>query len=288
MVAYVRGIATKRGRNADWAEKAVRESISVTAEEAERLKVIDHVAPTLDSLLEKIEDTEVVVAGEKKVTLHLKDLERKTMEMDLRHRILDTISNPNIAYILMMIGLLGIYIELSNPGMILPGVVGGVSLILAFTAFQTLPINYAGVMLIVLGLVLLFMEIWVISYGLLSVGGIACITIGSLMLFETSAPFLRVSYAVLFPTVAALSAILLFVVTFAIKAQSRKISTGEEGLIGLVGEASEDIDGKGKVFVHGEIWNAECDGKIGKGEKVEIVGVDGMVLKVRRPKEVKG
>lgn len=281
MVAYIKGIATKRGRNADWAEKAVRESVSITAEEAKKLGVIDVIASSLDKLLNEIEGRDVQV-GEKKVKLELKGLDQKIIEMDLRHRILNTISNPNIAYLLMMLGFLGIYLELSNPGLILPGVVGAVSLILAFVAFQTLPINYAGVLLIVTGIVLLFLEIWIVSYGFLSIGGIASITMGSLMLFETSAPFLKVSYAVIFPTVAALSAIFLFVITFAIRAQTRKVFTGKEGLIGLTCEASEDIENRGKVFVHGELWDAESNEPVNKGEKVEVVGIEGMVLKVRK------
>lgn len=280
-VAYIRSIADKRGRNSDWAEKAVRESVSITAEEAREKKVIDFVAPSLEKLLEMMEGMEVIV-GEKKVVLSLAGLDRHEIGMDLRQRILNTISDPNIAYILMMLGFLGLYLELSNPGLILPGVVGGVSLILAFVAFQTLPISYAGVLLIIIGLILLLLEIMIVSYGLLTIGGIACLTIGSLMLFETTAPFLRVSYSVLFPTVAAVSVIFIFVVTNGIRAQRRKIFTGEEGLVGLIGEAREDIERTGKVFVHGELWDAESDEPISRGEKVEVVGVENMVLKVRR------
>ena len=283
-VAYIRGIADKKGRNADWAEKAVRDSVSITAEEAETLNVIDIVAPTLEKLLEEIEGEEVEV-GEETVKLELKDLEQRTIEMDLRHRILNTISNPNIAYILMMLGFLGLYLELSNPGLILPGVVGSVSLILAFVAFQTLPINYAGVLLVVLGVILLFMEIMIVSYGLLTIGGIACITFGSLMLFETTAPFMKVSLSVIFPTVAAISAVFIFVITFAIKAQAGKVVTGEEGLIGLTGKATESIDKRGKVFIHGELWTAESEDPIQKDETVEVVAVKDMTLKVRKKPE---
>lgn len=280
--AYARSIAEKKGRNGDWAEKAVRESVSVTAEEAKKLGVIDIVAPSFDVLAHEIDGKDVIISDGKKVTLALKGAERKVLEMDFRQKILSTISDPNIAYILMMIGFLGLYLELSNPGLIFPGVVGGVSLILAFVAFQTLPINYAGVLLVVLGIILFFLEIMVISYGLLTLGGIGAILLGSLMLFETSAPFLRVSYAVIFSTVAALSAIFIFVITMAVKTFSRHVATGLEALIGLVGEATTVIDKHGKVFVHGEIWEASSDEMIEKGEKVEVTGIKGMMLHVKK------
>ncbi|MDH3973928.1 MAG: nodulation protein NfeD [Deltaproteobacteria bacterium] len=283
--AYARGIAEKKGRNARWAEKAVRESVSITADKAKELKVIDIVAPTLDALIEEIERKEVLLADEKKVTLALKDAERKYLEMDFRQKILSTISDPNIAYILMMVGFLGLYLELSNPGLIFPGVVGGVSLILAFVAFQTLPVNYAGVLLVVLGIVLLFLELMVISYGLLTMGGIGAILLGSLMLFERSAPFLRVSYVVIFSTVAALSVIFIFVITMAVKTFSRHVATGLESLIGLVGEARTVIDKRGKVFVHGELWEAKSDEIIEKGEKVEVKEIKGMLLSVKKAEE---
>jgi len=284
--AYIMGIANKRGRNTEWAEKAVRESASITAEEAKKLKVIDFVAPDLNSLLDAAEETEVTVAGGKKVKLSLKGLERRSIEMDLRHNILNIISDPNIAYLLMMLGFLGLYLELSNPGLILPGVIGGVSLILAFVAFQTLPINYGGVMLVIVGVILLFLEIMIVSYGMLTIGGIALITLGSLMLFETTAPFLKVSYSIIFPTVAAISAIFIFIITFAVKAQSRDIVTGKEGLIGMKGKVSESMDNagdkKGTVFVHGELWQAKSDEPLVTGENIIVVDIHDMVLKVKR------
>lgn len=280
--AYARGIAEKKGRNAEWAEKAVRESVSITADEAAELKVVDVIAPSIDALLEKIEGRQVLMGDDKKVTLMLKDADRKTLEMDFRQKILSTISDPNIAYMLMMLGFLGLYLELSNPGLIFPGVVGGVSLILAFVAFQTLPINYAGVLLVALGIVLLFLELMIISYGLLTIGGIGAILLGSLMLFESSAPFLRVSYAVIFSTVAALSAVFIFIITMAVRTFSRHVATGLEGLVGLVGEASTVIDKRGKVFVHGELWEARSDEIIEKGERVEITDIKGMLLHVKK------
>jgi len=282
---YARGIAEKKRRNGEWAEKAVRESVSITAHEAKELNVIDIVAPDLDALLDEIEGKEVLLADGKKIMLALKGAERKTLEMDFRQKILSTISDPNIAYILMMLGFLGLYLELSNPGLIFPGVVGGVSLILAFVAFQTLPINYAGIILVTLGIILLFLELMIISYGLLTIGGIGAILLGSLMLFETSVPFLKVSYTVIFSTVISLSVVFIFIITMAVKSFSRHVATGLESLIGLAGEAKTIIDKRGKVFVHGELWEAKSNKIIEKGEKVEVVGIKGMLLTVKKTEE---
>ncbi len=280
-VAYIRGIAEKKGKNADWAEKAVRESVSISAEEALKLNVIDIVSPSLEKLLSDINNRKVeLITGEK--VLNTENVEIKPMEMGWRHRILDAISNPNVAYILMMIGLAGLYFELSNPGAIVPGVIGGICLILAFYAFQTLPINYAGVLLILLAIVLFIMEIAVVSYGLLSVAGIISLTLGSLMLIDSPAPYMRVSLSVIAPTVILVSAVFILAISFAVKAALSKPISGEEGLIGEIGVAETPISPEGRVFIHGEIWKAESDLPINKKEKVEVVKVEGLMVKVKK------
>ena len=280
-VAYIRGIAEKKGKNADWAEKAVRESVSISAEEALKLNVIDMVSPNLEKLLSDINNRKVeLITGEK--VLNTENVEIKPMEMGWRHRILDAISNPNVAYILMMIGLAGLYFELSNPGAIVPGVIGGICLILAFYAFQTLPINYAGVLLILLAIVLFIMEIAVVSYGLLSVAGIISLTLGSLMLIDSPLPYMRVSLSVIVPTVVLVSAVFILAISFAVKAALSKPLSGEEGLIGEIGVAETPISPEGRVFIHGEIWKAESDVPINKKEKVEVVKVEGLMVKVKK------
>jgi membrane-bound serine protease (ClpP class) len=202
--------------------------------------------------------------------------------MGLREKILDTLSNPNIAYILMMIGMLGLYFELSNPGAIFPGVIGVISLILAFFAFQTLPVNYAGILLILLALILFILEIKVTSFGMLSVGGIISLTLGSLMLFDSSVPFLRVSYDFIIPVVAVTSAFFILAIYLAVKAQRRKPTTGKEGLLGSTGIVKSKIDPQGKVFIHGEYWDATSNEMIPEDTQVEVIEVKDIGIKVKK------
>ncbi|MCK5423331.1 MAG: nodulation protein NfeD, partial [Deltaproteobacteria bacterium] len=256
--AYVESIAIKKNRNKEWAIKAVRESVSITEIEALKINVIDLIASDLNDLLSQIDGREIKTAsGVKKLTT--KNIAVNYSEMGLREKILDTLSNPNIAYILMMIGMLGLYFELSNPGAIFPGAIGVISLILAFFAFQTLPVNYAGILLILLALILFILEIKVTSFGMLSVGGIISLTLGSLMLFDSSVPFLRVSYDFIIPVVAVTSAFFIVAISLAVKAQRRKPTTGKEGLLGSTGIVKSKIDPQGKVFIHGEYWDAISD-----------------------------
>lgn len=281
LVASIKSIATKRGRNAEWAEEAVRKSVSITAEEALKLNVIDLVARDVDDLLVKLEGWSVQTKeGEKK--LALKGLPLETVEENLRDRILKTISNPNIAYLLMLIGMAGLYFELSHPGAIFPGVIGGISLILAFYAFQTLSVNYAGVLLILLGAILFLLEIKVTSYGLLSIGGIICLTLGSIMLFNTGTPGLRISWSVLIPAVLAISGFFITVALLAVRAHIVQPRTGYQGLIGEIAVAKESLAPDGKVFVHGELWNATSEDIVPVGARVEVIGVENLWLKVRK------
>lgn len=279
--AYIKSIAGKRGRNEEWAEDAVRKSVSITEKEALKLKVIDIVAENREELLKSINGHEVTTTSGK-IKLETTGVVSEQMPMGLRLRILNTLSNPNVAYILMIIGIYGLFFELASPGAILPGVVGAICLILAFYAFQTLPVNYAGLLLIIFGIILFIAEVKIISYGMLTVAGVISMILGSIMLMKTDIPFLRISWAVILP--AALFTALFFavVIGMAVKAHKRQPVTGTEGLIGELGEAFTDIDLEGKAFIHGEIWDARSDEPIKKGERVEIVGTDRMAVIVKR------
>ena len=280
--AYIKSIAEKRGRNAGWAENAVRSSISATEVEALKTGIIDLVAEDLDSLLHALDGRTVkVMAGEKK--LYTSGAKVVKEQMGLRLRILNIISDPSIAYILMLLGFYGLFFELTNPGALLPGIIGAISLVLAFYAFQTLPVNYAGLILIVIGIILFLLEVKVASYGLLTVSGIVSLTLGSLMLFESSLPFLRVSLSIIIPATLVTAAF--FVVTFrlAYSAHKRKPVTGGEGLVGLEGVTKTEVGPQGGVVrVHGEIWSAYSDEIIGRDEKVVVESLSGLKIRVKR------
>lgn len=278
-VAYVKSIAERKGRNVQWAIRAVRESISTPANEALKLKVIDFIAKDINELLEKIHG-KTVEKPRGQIKLATKGAKVHTVEMTFRQRILAALSNPNIAYILMMIGLVGIYFELAHPGVIFPGVIGGICLILAFFAFRTLPVNYAGVLLVLLGIFLFIAEIKIPSYGLLTVGGIISLALGSIMLFETPVPYFRASLSVIIPTVVVTAGFFIFALSLALKAQLAKPATGSEGLLGEVGITKTRLNPEGKVFVHGELWNAFAEGLIEEGEKIRVLKTEGLRLKV--------
>jgi membrane-bound serine protease (ClpP class) len=277
--AMARGIAEKRGRNAQWAEDAVRKAVSITEVEALKLKVIDLVAPDVASLVKAIDGRTVEVVMGKR-TLRTKGAEVRKIDMGFRDKLLGIITNPNIAYILMILGFYGLYFELSNPGAIFPGVAGAICLILAFYALQTLPINYAGLMLIVLAIALFIAEAFVTSHGVLGVGGTIAMVLGSLMLVEV--PSLRISWVVIIPVVAFSALLFIITVTVAVRAYREKPDTGKEGLIGLRGEAKTDVNLSGQVFVRGEYWNARSDDPITKGDNVVVIAVDGLTLTVKK------
>ena len=280
--AFARTIATERGRNAEWAEKAVRASVSATEREAVKLKVVDLIAENVSDLLVKI-DGKTVKTVKGPVMLRTADAPIKKVEIGFRDRFLTIITDPNIAYILMMIGMLGIFFELSNPGVILPGVLGGISLILAFFAFQTLPINYAGLLLIVFGVILLIAEIKVVSHGILSIGGIISMLLGSIMLFDAPEAGISVSWWVILPTVGTTAAFFAFVVTAGVRALFQKPTTGYSGLMGQVGVARSPLDPAGEVFIHGERWRAVAEGgTVAQGESVKVTGINGLTLKVTK------
>ncbi|KAB0672448.1 nodulation protein NfeD [Oryzomonas sagensis] len=279
--AYAEGIARKRGRDETLARRMVRESISLSADRALASKVIDLIARDRADLLHRMEGRSIMRDG-REAPLRLAGAETVSAEMRPGEQILNAISNPNVAYVLMMLGMLGLFFELSNPGVILPGVIGGISLILAFFAFQTLPVNYAGALLILLALVLFIAEIKVVSHGMLTVGGMIAMVFGSLLLFESPEPYLRVSWSVILVTVLATAGFFSVAVAKALRVHRQKPATGAEGLLEREGRAESAIAPEGKVFVNGEYWDAWSDQPIAAGSKVAVEKVEGMRLKVRK------
>jgi len=284
--AYARSLAQKRGRNQDWAEQAVRESVSISAQEALDLSVIDLIADNTESLLQQLDGYKYIRDGETRIFHGTKSvLER--VEMDWRQKVLNALSNPNIAYLLMMLGIVGIFFEISQPGVVFPGAIGAIAILLALFAFSSLPINYIGVLLILLAVVLFILEVKVISYGMLSVGGIIAMVFGSLMLIDSSEPYLQISRAVIAATVAVSAGFIIFATWMIIRTQRRPPVSGQEGMIGKVGEALEPIHTRGRVFVHGEDWQACSDYPITAGSGIEVIQVlDGLKLKVKESEAV--
>ena len=280
MAAYARSLAIERGRNADWAEKAVRQSVSIDAKQAQKLKVVDLVADDLDDLLAQVNGREVKVDKEK-IILKTVGVPVKTIPEGFRTRVLKTIADPNIAFILMMIGLAGLYFELAHPGAVLPGVVGALSLLLAFYAFQTLPVNFIGLLLIILAFILFFLEIYVTSYGLLAVGATISLLLGSLMLYQKGETGMSVAWSVLIPTVLIVSLFFLLVAGLVLRSQLRRTLTGKAAMVGEQGVAYTDLKPEGQVFVHGEYWQAVSNEPVAAGDTVEVVKVIGLKIYVR-------
>lgn len=279
--AYVESIARQRGRDVTLARQMVRDSLSLSADKALEGKVIELIARDRADLLQQLEGRTLLKGG-RELVLQLQGAQVTAAEMTKVERIRNAISNPNVAYVLMMLGILGIFFELSNPGVILPGVIGTISLLLALFAFQTLPVNYAGVLLILLALVLLIAEINVVSYGLLTVGGLVAMVLGSLLLFDSPEPWLRLSWQVILSTVLVAAGCFVLIVKKALIAQRRPKTTGREGLVGEAGTAQSSLDPEGKVFIHGEYWDARSDTPIAAGDKVVVEVVEGLKLKVRK------
>ena len=277
--AYMRTIAEKRGRPIDLAEEWVRKATARTETEALKVKLIDVVSPKLDDLLSAI-DGRVVTTAAGKVKIETRNAVVNRGEMNLREKILKIITDPTIAYLFLILGLAGLYFEFSTPGAILPGVLGGIALILALYAFQQLPINYAGVLLILLAIVMFIAEIKVVSHGVLTVGGIASMVLGSLMLIDVPAPYMRISVWVILGTAAGTAVFFLFVVGAGVKALRRRTTTGMEGLIGEIGVVRTRLAPRGQVFLCGELWNAESEGEVEVGESVRVTEMNGLTLRV--------
>lgn len=285
-IAKIKAVAERRGRNSEWAEKAIRESANITEIEALELNVIDYVVPDVDSLMAVIDGKELELDDGTKKILATRNATVITHEMTWRQRLLDTITNPNIAYILMIIGFYGILFELYNPGSILPGVVGGICLILGFYALQTLPVNYAGLALIVFSIILFLLEIKIQSFGLLSIGGVIALVMGSVMLYDNSRmPFIRVSWEVIMGVVIVTVLFFAFAIGLSIRTYRKQATTGKEGMIGEVGVVFKEIKpgSEGTVRLHGEFWKAISDQKIHKNKKVKVIEYDGksLTLKVK-------
>ena len=279
--AYMRTLAEKRGRNVRMAEDAVRESLSYTEKEALDGGLIDLVATSEDDLVARLDGRTIKRFDGTTRLLALAGRPVRDLPMTFRQRFLLTIANPNLAYILLLIGLLGLYFEFSHPGAILPGVLGGISLLLAVFAFQILPINYVGLGLIILAVILFILEIKVQSFGMLAVGGIAAMIIGSLMLIKAPVAELRPSLGFILPVVLTVALLVLFLLTLVFKAHARRPATGREGMVGETGTARTDLSPAGKVFIHGELWQAEAGEPIRAGEKVKVLAVlDGLKIRV--------
>ena len=283
--ALIEGLAETRGRNADWNVRAVRDAISASATEAEELNVIDFVAIDLEEVLEKAHGRTVKL-GEREVTLDLADVRINYIKTSFRHQILSWLANPNVAYLLLTLGFYGILFELNSPGAILPGVAGTIFLILGFLALQTLPVNVAGLLLMVMAIVFFVLELKVQSQGILAVGGAISFLIGSLILFDPGlGGVFRISISVILGTTLATVAFFLFAISKALGAQKRRTATGSEAMIGMIGTAISRVEKTGQVHVHGEIWQATSHDPVSQGAEVEVVRIDGLKLEVRAKKQ---
>jgi len=277
--AYIRGLAQLRGRNVEWAERAVREAVSLSADEALQQKVIEVVATDVADLLKQLDGRKVTVAGVERA-LHTANAGTEVLEPDWRSQLLAVITDPSIAYILMLMGFYGLFFEFANPGFILPGVAGAICLLLALFAFQVLPVNYAGLGLILLGIAFMVGEAFMPSFGALGIGGVVAFVIGSIMLIDTDVPGYGPSWAVIVPVAIISASFVFFVAGMAIKARGRKVVSGAEEMVGSVGEALEDIEHEGIARVHSEIWKVRTANPLRRGQKVRVTRLDGLVLEV--------
>jgi len=281
--AYIKTIANNRNRNEDIAERFVRESISITEQEALESNIIEFISDSLDDLIFMIDGVRVTTAeGDKKLSTMGKEMVE--YKMSVKDLFLNSLSNPNIAYILLFLGIYGILGEFSSPGALFPGIFGGICLILAFVAFQMIPINFAGIILITIGIILFIFEIYTPTFGLLTLGGITSLTLGSFMLTKDMAPFLRISSGVILTIVVATGIFFIFAVTKGIKIQWKKPISGKESLVGMIGTARTHLNPGGQIFINGELWQATVfDGThIKKGEKVIVISLEGLRLVVKK------
>ncbi|SCZ51699.1 NfeD family protein [Thiohalomonas denitrificans] len=283
-VAYIRGLAELRGRNAEWAEQAVRRGVSLSASAALEKNVIDLIADTPEELLRKIDGRTVTINNEER-TLDTEGMALVPMEPDWRSELLAVITNPNIAYILMLIGIYGLIFEFANPGALVPGIIGAISLLLALFALQVLPINYAGLALIILGVALMLGEAFAPSFGALGIGGLAAFVIGSIILIDTDAPGFGISPALIGGVALFSGALFMFLMSAVIRARHRPVVSGSEEMVGILATALEDFDHEGHVHAHGERWRARTDTPVRKGQQVRVMGLDGLCLNVTPQEE---
>jgi membrane-bound serine protease (ClpP class) len=280
--AYIKSIAEQRGRNVEWAEKAVRESVSASETEALQLKLIDLIAVDLNDLLKQLHGRKVTTSSGERV-FETDGVHVQFIAMNFRQRLLSLLADPNVAYMLLMLGAIGIFFEISTPGVVLPGVIGSISVLLGLYAMQLLPVNYAGLALIVLAIILLVAETQVVSYGALTIGGIISMLLGSLMLFDAPPPLPQLSLWVALPVTLVVGGFFAFLLAAAVRTYSLPPHSGREGLLHRIGVARTAIDAKGgKVFVAGELWDASSEQPVDKGDEVEVVGLQGMTLLVKK------
>ncbi|MEJ2379571.1 MAG: nodulation protein NfeD [Gammaproteobacteria bacterium] len=278
-VAYIRSLAKLRHRNADWAEKAVRSAASLPADDALRLGVIDLMARDVPDLLQRLNGRTIKVDG-RELVLRTAGARVQTITPDWRSRLLAVITNPNVAYVLMLIGVYGLFFEFANPGYILPGVAGAIALVLALYAFHVLPVNYAGLALMLLGISFMIAEAFVPSFGALGIGGLIAFVIGSIILMNTESPFYTISRPLIFSVALTTAGLLIGVMHLVLRARRRPVVSGREALMDAVGEVLEDFDGRGRVRTGGEIWQAQSDVPLRAGDKVRVTGRSGMVVHV--------
>lgn len=283
-VAYIRGLAELRGRNADWAEEAVRKGASLSAEEALANDVIDAIADDVEELLMTLDGVKITI-GDAELTLDTGGWTVETVVPDWRSELLAIITNPNVAYILMLLGIYGLFFELYNPGGLVPGIVGAISLVLALYAFHVLPVNYAGVALILIGIALIVTELFLPSFGAIGIGGVVAFTIGSIILMDTEVEGYTVSMALVVSVAVAAAALFSATVLLAVRQRSRPVVSGREEMIGATAEALEAFAESGQVRAHGEIWSARADEAIAEGQTLRIKSIDGLTLEVEPVRE---
>lgn len=280
--AYIQSLANRNSRNGKWAQQAVREAVSLTAEEALEKNVVDIIATDLEDLLRQVDGRKVMLEDQQ-ITIVCANATLMTFSPDWRNKLLVVLGNPNIAYILMLLGIYGLIFELANPGHVLPGVIGGIALLFALYSFQILPISYTGLALILLGIVFMIAEVFVPSFGSLGIGGVIAFVFGSFILVDDDS--MRISFTLIISTAAVSIAAILWIVGSILVIRKKKIRTGSEALLGSYGEVMEDFSKEGNVWVHGESWRAKSEGSFRKGARVKVVGRDGLKLQVEKMKE---
>ena len=279
-VAYIRALAEQRGRNADWAEKAVREAVSVSGQEALKLHVIDLIAPDVPTLLADVDGRSVQTVDGARV-LHTRGAAIETITPGVRSQFLGVIANPSVAYILLLLGLGGLVMEGMHPGGILPGVVGAICLLLALYAFQLLPVNFAGLGLILLGVILIVSEAFVPAYGVLGTGGVISFVIGSVIFMHTGVPGYGIALPLVVGLAIAAAGVLAGIVWMAVRSHKQPVVSGREEMVGAMAEVVADFEGRGTVHVHGERWQARSDVPLTRGQIVAVTGMHGLVLDVK-------
>lgn len=279
--AYIRSLAQLRGRNAEWGERAVREAVSLSAAEAKKIKVIDLVAESVPALLAAVDGRTVQISGEKR-KLATAGAEIVAIEPDWRTRVLAVITNPSVAYLMILVGIYALVFEFSNPGLVLPGVIGAICILIAMYAFQLLPVNYAGLALLLLGIGFMVAELWVTSHGALAVGGLAAFVVGSIMLLDTDVPQFEIPYALIAGVTVGSAAFMFLVLGMLVRNRMRPVVSGRESLLGATGEALEDIAGEGWARVQGERWRVHADAPLRAGERLRITAVHGLLLEATR------